>query len=223
MMKKLLILAITLLTVLILMVGMGAVACGGDGGATTTPPPGDGEETTTPPPTEETTTPPPEETTTPPPTEEVELEITSTAFDDGGTMPPQYSCVGQNISPALSWSGVPEGTQSFALIVEDTDAVEGTFTHWVIFDIPADALGLEEAIPTSTQLANGAVQGRNGFGTIGYSGPCPPSGSPHHYHFTLYALDTTLGLSGGASMTQVVNAMDGHVLDQAELIGIYQR
>jgi Raf kinase inhibitor-like YbhB/YbcL family protein len=225
MMKKLLILAMTLLTVLVLLVGMGAVACGGDGGATTTtPPPADGEETTTPPPTQETTTPPPtEETTTPPPTEEVEMEITSTAFEDGGTMPPTHSCVGQNISPALSWSGVPEGTQSLALIVEDSDAVEGTFTHWVIFNIPADATGLEEAIPSSAQLANGAVQGRNGFGTIGYSGPCPPSGSPHHYHFTLYALDTTLGLSGGASMTQVVNAMDGHILDQAELIGIYQR
>ncbi|HEY55113.1 MAG TPA: YbhB/YbcL family Raf kinase inhibitor-like protein [Dehalococcoidia bacterium] len=151
------------------------------------------------------------------------MEIVSAAFEEGGTIPVQYTCIGQDISPALSWSGVPAGTQSFALIVEDSDAVEGTFTHWIIFNIPADALGLEEAIPTTAQLPNGAAQGRNGFGTIGYAGPCPPPGSPHHFHFVVYALDITLDLSGGASKAQVVNAMEGHILDQAELIGIYQR
>lgn len=222
-MKKAQILAISLLAVLVLLVGMGAGTCGGNGGATTTTSPGNGQETTTPLPEEEETTTPPEngEETTPPP-EEVEMEIKSMAFQEGETIPAQYTCDGQDISPALNWSGVPEGTQSFALIVDDPDAPGATFTHWVIFNIPGDALGLEEAIPTDSQLPNGALQGKNGFGTVGYRGPCPPSGSPHHYHFVVYALDTTLDLSAGASKAQVIDAMQGHILAQAELIGIYQ-
>lgn len=158
-----------------------------------------------------------------PPPGEVEMEITSTAFCDGETIPTQHTCSGQDISPALSWSGVPEGTQSLALIVDDADAPGGTFTHWVIFNIPGDTLGLEEAIPATSQLSSGALQGRNDFGTVGYRGPCPPTGSPHHYHFVVYALDITLDLSAGASKAQVESAMQGHLLDQAELVGIYQR
>jgi hypothetical protein len=155
------------------------------------------------------------------PPEEIEMAIASAAFQDGESIPSQYTCDGQNKSPALSWSGVPEGTQSFALILDDTDAPGGTFTHWVIFNIPANTLELEEAIPTTPQLESGALQGRNDFGGIGYSGPCPPPGASHHYHFVVYALDLTLDLSAGASKTQVLSVMQGHILAQAELIGIY--
>ena len=151
------------------------------------------------------------------------MEITSTAFQAGETIPTRYSCDGQDISPALSWSGVPERTQSFALILDDPDAPGGTFTHWVIFNIPAETLELEEAIPTSPQLPNGALQGRNSFGAIGYGGPCPPRGTLHHYHFVIYALGETLDLTAGASKAQVLNAMQGHILAQAEIIGTYQR
>ncbi len=165
--------------------------------------------------------PPPEEEEEPP--EEIVMVITSTAFQDGETIPIRYTCDGVDISPALSWSGVPEGTQSFVLIVDDPDAPGGTFTHWVIFNIPANTLELEEGIPTSSQLSSGALQGRNDFSRTGYGGPCPPWGSTHHYHFTLYALDITLDLNPGASKTAVLNAMRGHILAQAELIGIYQR
>jgi hypothetical protein len=165
----------------------------------------------------------PEEEVEKAPSEESEMKITSTAFQAGETIPTRYSCDGQDISPALSWSGAPEGTRSFALILDDPDAPGGTFTHWVIFNIPAETLELEEAIPTSPQLPNGALQGRNNFGTIGYSGPCPPKGSLHHYHFVIYALDETLDLTAGASKAQVLNAMQGHILAQAEVIGTYQR
>jgi len=153
----------------------------------------------------------------------IEMEITSAAFQDGGTIPTQHTWDGQDISPALSGSGAPEGTQSFALILDDHDAPGGAFTHWVIFNIPADTLGLEEAIPDSSQLANGARQGENDFGSIGYRGPCPPSGAPHHYHFAVYALDITPELTAGATKAQVLNAMQGHLLAQGELIAIYQR
>ena len=154
--------------------------------------------------------------------EEIELQITSTAFQDGETIPTRYSCDGQDISPALSWSGVPEGTQSFTLILDDPDAPGGTFTHWVIFNIPADTTALEEVIPTSRQLASGALQGRNSFGDISYGGPCPPYGPAHHYHFILYALDQTLDISAGASKAQVLNTIEGHVLDEAQIVGLYQ-
>lgn len=157
----------------------------------------------------------------PPPPEEIEFVIVSAAFEEGETIPAQYTCDGQDKSPALSWSGVPEGTQSFVLILDDPDAPGGVFVHWVIFNIPANALGLEEAIPTTQELESGALQGRNDFGGVGYSGPCPPPGAPHHYHFTVYALDLPLNLSAGASKAQVLNAMPGHILGQAELIGLY--
>jgi Raf kinase inhibitor-like YbhB/YbcL family protein len=199
--KKVRILAIPLLLVLVLMVGMGVGACGGGVEEEAAPPSGDEEEGA--------------------PPEDIEMEITSVAFQEGGTIPTQYTCDGQNKSPALSWSGVPEGTQSFALILYDSDAPAGTFTHWVIFNIPADTLELAAAISTTSQLPSGALQGRNDFGSIGYSGPCPPPGASHHYHFVVYALDLTLDLSAGASKAQVLSAMQGHILAQAELIGLY--
>jgi len=150
--------------------------------------------------------------------------ITSTAFSDGGAIPIQYSCNGQNMSPELSWSGSPTGTASFALIMDDPDAV---YTHWIIFNLPPNTHSLPEAVPKDEKLASGALQGKIGSGGIGYPtgyfGPCPPKGSPHHYRFTLYALDTSLDLTGGASKDEVLQAMEGHVLGQTQLIGIYQR
>jgi len=164
------------------------------------------------------------EGTVPPDSGQAALMITSTAFTNGADIPIKYTCHGQNISPALNWSGSPAGTASFALIMDDTDAV---YTHWVIFNLPPDARGLPEAVPKDETLANGALQGKTGSGGIGYPtgyfGPCPPKGSPHHYRFTVYALDTLLDLAAGASKDQLLQAMQGHILGQAQLVGIYQR
>jgi len=154
---------------------------------------------------------------------EAKMELKSTAFQEGNRIPAKYTCQGQDISPELTWSGVPEETQSLALIVDDPDAPGGVFTHWVLFNIPPGSRELSEAVPSQAQLPNRALQGRNDFGTIGYGGPCPPPGRPHRYQFTLYALDQALDLKVGASKKQVLNAMQGHVLAQGQLTGTYQR
>jgi Raf kinase inhibitor-like YbhB/YbcL family protein len=145
------------------------------------------------------------------------LTLTSPAFADGGNIPRARTCDGQNDSPELQWSGAPANTASYALIVDDPDAPAGTFTHWVLFDIPA----AQTALP---QGETGIGQpGQNGAGRPGYTGPCPPSGT-HRYFFRLYALDLpTLGLSAGASRDQVVSAMNGHILAQGQLMGRYAR
>jgi Raf kinase inhibitor-like YbhB/YbcL family protein len=170
----------------------------------------------------ETMTPP--EQTAPPLTGDMSFTLTSTAFADGAEIPVKYSCNGQNISPALDWSGSPAGTASFALIMDDLDAV---YTHWVIFNLPPDIQGLPEAVPKDEELADGALQGKTGSGGVGYPtgyfGPCPPKGPPHHYRFTLYALDTLLDLTAGASKAELLQAIQGHILGQTQLIGIYQR
>jgi len=161
------------------------------------------------------------------------LVITSSAFAPGAEIPAQYSCFGQNMSPPLAWSGVPQGTQSLALLVDDPDSSPPGFVHWVVYNIPPTASGLPENVPGATVLDDGTLQGSNDFarfggGTfpggatikqIGYDGPCP--GNRHRYVFTLYALDTLLDLPPGATMAQVLEAMQGHVLAQAELIGVY--
>ena len=107
--------------------------------------------------------------------------------------------------------------------MDDPDAPGGVFTHWVIFNISSDSRELPEAVPTQAQLPSGALQGKNDFGRIGYGGPCPPSGRPHRYLFTLYALDQPLGLKAGASKKQVLDDMRGHILAQGQLTGTYQR
>jgi Raf kinase inhibitor-like YbhB/YbcL family protein len=159
-----------------------------------------------------------------PPSEEVEmtLALSSTAFQDGGGIPGDYTCDGQDISPQLSWGEPPAGTLSLALIVDDMDT-GGKFTHWVIFNIPSTSRELAEAVPAGTQLPDGALQGKNDFGNIGYGGPCPPYGKTHRYRFTLYALDTSLDLEAGASRKQVLGAMEGHIIARGQLIGTYQR
>ncbi len=151
------------------------------------------------------------------------LSVSSTAFKEGEIIPAKYTCEGRDISPHLDWNGVPEETKSLALIMDDPDAPSGIFTHWVIFNLPSDSQGSPEAVPSASQLPSGALQGRNDFGKIGYGGPCPPPGKPHHYRFTLYALDMPLDLGAGSSKNQVLSAATGHILAQGQLTGKYQR
>jgi len=151
------------------------------------------------------------------------LVVSSSAVQEGDEIPTKYTCEGQDVSPALTWSEPPAGTQSLALIVADPDAPVGVFTHWVLFNLPADSRGLPEALPTQAQLSDGSLQGKNDFGKIGYGGPCPPPGRPPRYQFTLYALDQALDLKAGASKKQVLDAMQGHILTQGRLTGTYQR
>jgi Raf kinase inhibitor-like YbhB/YbcL family protein len=150
------------------------------------------------------------------------MNLTSTSFQ-GSQIPAIFTCNGAGISPQLAWSAPPAGTASFALIVTDPDAPRGTFVHWVLYDLPAATRELPEGLPNQGQLADGARHGRNDFGEIGYGGPCPPPGSPHHYVFTLYALDAKLNLSVGATRAQVESTMQGHILARGELIGLFQR
>ena len=151
------------------------------------------------------------------------LSISSPVFQEGEGIPAKYSCEGQDISPPLVWGEPPADTNSFALIVDDPDAPGRVFTHWVLFNLPADSRELPEAVPTQPQLSSGALQGKNDFGKTGYGGPCPPPGRPHRYQFTLYALDQLLDLKSGASKQQVLEAMQGHILGQGQLTGTYQR
>jgi hypothetical protein len=151
------------------------------------------------------------------------LELTSEAFAAEGAIPERFTCDGEDVSPPLSWSAPPEGTQSFALIVDDPDAPAGTWVHWVLFNIPADTRSLPEAVPAEDQLPDGSLQGENSWRRHDYGGPCPPSGSTHRYVFKLFALDTRLDLQAGATKEQVLSAMEGYVLAQGELTGTYSR
>lgn len=151
------------------------------------------------------------------------LSLSSTAFQDGGNIPNKYTCQGQDVSPPLSWGAPPAGTLSLALVVEDLDSPGGRFAHWIIFNIPLDIRELNEAVSPQSRLPNGALEGKNDFGKIGYGGPCPPSGKPHRYQFTIYALDTALNLEAGPSKKQVLNALEGHILARGQLTGLYQR
>jgi Raf kinase inhibitor-like YbhB/YbcL family protein len=151
------------------------------------------------------------------------LEVSSTAFSNGGNIPKKHTCDGPDLSPALTWSGAPAGTQTFALIADDPDAPVGTWVHWVLYNAPASAQGFTEGIKKDDQLPDGTMQGRNDFRKIGYGGPCPPPGKPHRYYFKLYALDAKLHLKPGATKAEVELAMKGHILAQAEWMGRYGR
>jgi Raf kinase inhibitor-like YbhB/YbcL family protein len=138
-------------------------------------------------------------------------------FNHNEQIPTRYTCDGEDINPKLDISDVPPGAKSMALIVDDPDAPMGTWVHWVVWNIPSDRAGIEEnAVPT------GAVQGTNSWNKLGYGGPCPPSGT-HRYFFKLYALDIEIDLKQGASKEELEKAMKGHILEQAELIGLYNR
>lgn len=150
------------------------------------------------------------------------FQLTSTAFSQGTPIPALYTCQGRDISPPLAWGEPPASTRSFALIMDDPDAPVGIWVHWVIYNLPPEARSLPEALPTDGQLPDGSLQGKNSWNRLGYGGPCPPSGT-HRYFFKLYALDTTLSLSTGASKGQLIQAMEGHILAQAELMGTYAK
>ena len=152
----------------------------------------------------------------------MDIEVTSPAFAEGELMPATYTADGEDISPPLEWTGVPEGAKSIALINDDPDAPVGTWVHWVLYNIPPDVTSLEENMPPDETLANGARQGTTDFGRIGYGGPAPPSGT-HRYFFKVYALDTMLDLPTGATKRQVGDAMQGHVLAEGQLMGKYSR
>jgi Raf kinase inhibitor-like YbhB/YbcL family protein len=155
--------------------------------------------------------------TTEPTEAAVTMELKSDAFASGQSIPAKYTCTGKNISPALMWSNAPAGTQSFALIVDDPDAPMGTWVHWVLYNIPSSTTSLPEATD-----ANGISVGKNSSNHMSYDGPCPPSGT-HRYFFKLYALDSTLSLSPGATKQQLLDAMKGHILAQGELMGTFSK
>jgi Raf kinase inhibitor-like YbhB/YbcL family protein len=145
------------------------------------------------------------------------MKLTSPAFSHNGSIPTQYTCDGENISPALEWSDIPTGTNSFALIVDDPDAPAKVWVHWILFNIPDTVQSLNEGTNEGP-----FTQGSTDFnGKQGYGGPCPPSDT-HHYHFTLYALDTLLDLPAGTHKEELLKAMDGHILEKTTLIGTYQ-
>lgn len=155
------------------------------------------------------------------------INVQSSAFENGQRIPTRFTGEGENISPPLSWSDVPEGTKELALIVDDPDApLAEPFVHWVIYKIPANVRELKQDIPDMPTLSspNGALQGKNSSGGIGYIGPMPPKGhGVHHYHFKLYALDESLDLDPGMDKKSLLAAIKDHVLAEGELIGTYQR
>lgn len=148
--------------------------------------------------------------------------LKSTAFENGGRIPRQYTCDGKDISPGIFWTGVPERTASLALIVNDPDAPRGDWVHWVLFDMPASRRDLPEQVPPRDTVEGGGTHGLNDFGTLGWGGPCPPSGM-HQYVFALHALDITLRLGARSMRDEVARAMQGHTLGIARLIGKYAR
>jgi len=151
-----------------------------------------------------------------------QMFLQSPAFENGGEIPAKYGCRGSDLSIPLKFGNVPEGAKSLALIMEDPDAPMGLFVHWVIYNMPADLGGLPEGIPPEPMLDLGIRQGVNDFRKIGYGGPCPPD-RPHRYFLKLYALDVPLPLDPGLSRTELLEAMRGHLIDEAELMGIYAR
>jgi Raf kinase inhibitor-like YbhB/YbcL family protein len=151
------------------------------------------------------------------------LELKSAAFSQGGDIPKQHTCDGADASPPLEWSAVPAGTKTLALVCEDPDAPSGLWVHWVLWGIAPTTGALPEGVKPTATLTDGGRQGRNSFGKLGHSGPCPPRGKPHRYFYRLYALDAAPNLEPGATRQQLLDAIRGHILAQAELMGRYGR
>ncbi len=151
------------------------------------------------------------------------ISISSDGFKEGDMIPDKFTCEGKDISPSVSWKGIPAGTKSIALIMDDPDAPGGTFVHWVLYNMPAKTLKLPEGMPHNQTLEDGSMQDMTGFGRPGYGGPCPPPGKPHRYYFKVYALDIKINLPPGASKNQLESSMNGHILASGELIGKYLR
>jgi len=151
------------------------------------------------------------------------LELTSTAFREAERIPKDYTADGRNASPPLKWGDPPAGTKSFALVCEDPDAPRGTFTHWVLFNLPAEARELPEGVAANATRPDGSLQGTNDFGKSGYGGPSPPPGKPHRYVFKLFALDQSLNARPGAKRDQLLTAANAHKLAETQLTGTYGR
>ncbi len=152
----------------------------------------------------------------------MQIQVKSRAFSDGEMIPAKYTCTGDGISPPISWEPVSDNIRSFALICEDPDAPMGTFTHWVVYDLPPEVHELPERVPNEDRLPGGGVHGINSLHKSGYVGMCPPSGT-HRYFFKVFALDTTLDLKPGAGKDEVLKAMEGHIVGEGQLMGRYQR
>ena len=153
---------------------------------------------------------------------ESSIQVTSTAIKEGQPIPRPYTCDGVNISPPLEWNGTPKSAKTIAIIADDPDAPSGTWVHWVVYNLPAENIGLVENLPATEDLKAGGLQGMNDFKKIGYGGPCPPSGT-HRYFFKVYAIDSELPLKAGATKADVEKAMQGHIVAQGQLMGTYSR
>ncbi|HTD79459.1 MAG TPA: YbhB/YbcL family Raf kinase inhibitor-like protein [Chloroflexota bacterium] len=156
------------------------------------------------------------------------FNLTSSAFTNNANLPTEFSCAASNggVSPPLAWSGAPSSARAFALVDQDPDVAppQGPFTHWVTYNIPATVTSFDQALPTTPTLPNGAMQGLNGRGQVGYLGACPPPGAPaHHYTFQIFALDGTLPLQPGASIGALRDALNGHVVAQTQLVALFGR
>lgn len=150
------------------------------------------------------------------------LIIESDVLKEGELIPAKFTCDGENVSPRLKWMNAPEATKTFALILEDPDAPSKTWSHWVLYNLPANQTGLKERVQNVKRFHNGAIHGVNDFNVYGYAGPCPPSGT-HHYIFRLYALDSEVNLEPGVTRNQLIDAMEGHILEKAEIMVQYTR
>ena len=166
--------------------------------------------------------PPPPAPSAKPSSDQKEFKVTSVAFKEGQPIPRQYTCSGVNVSPPLEWGTAPKPARTIAIIADDPDAPGGTWTHWVLYNLPAENIGLVENVPETETLRAGGFQGKNDFGKISYGGPCPPSGT-HRYFFKIYAVDTELPLKAGATKAELEKALEGHVVAQGQLMGTYAK
>jgi Raf kinase inhibitor-like YbhB/YbcL family protein len=157
------------------------------------------------------------------------ITVTSATLKANEVIPKDHTADGKNLSPALMWSGAPAATKQFALVMDDPDVpMPGGFVHWVVYKIPAAAKGLPAELPMDATLTAppelaGTIQGLSGFRRAGYRGPAPPPGKPHHYTFTVFALDTELTLAEGANRAELMKAMEGHIIGQGSLVSLYER
>jgi Raf kinase inhibitor-like YbhB/YbcL family protein len=153
----------------------------------------------------------------------MDFNITSTAFEEGADIPVKHTCDGDNISPPLRWGEAPKDTASFALIMEDPDAPSGTFTHWIVYNLPPECNFLDKIVPIQKNLENGAIQGKNDFGKYGYKGPCPNDGKSHRYIFRIFALRKKLPPESANTGLDFYEALNGLAIDRAEYMGRYKR
>ena len=151
------------------------------------------------------------------------FRVTSDAFPPGDDIPSDHTCDGPDRSPPIHWSGAPEGTKAFAIVVEDPDAPGGTFVHWAVYNVPGAAQALDKGVPPAGELGDGSRQAKNDFGKVGWNGPCPPKGSKHDYRFRVFALSEPLDVLPGSGHRSVTAAMKGKILGKAELVGNYSR